>query len=162
MSDQRIWIVKEIEHHEQSDLVQLPELSVWYQELFVLEPSQSPKMRKSLNRGLFLGCVDFCEWSFDSLSELIREESAEGYNHIYDFRVHVREIEKRPQFLQGQFLIIITDLFAFLLHYDVLETFVDRVLLFPHENFYHSLNWSQWNYRIRQFNALFDCTKPVW
>ncbi len=118
-------------------------------------------MGKSLNWGLLFCSVNFGERPFDSFSEFIREKSTERNYKVNDFGVHVREVKKRPQFFECQFLIIISDLFAFFLNDDQLEAVVNGVTLLPHQNLHSGFDWCKGNNRVGKFDALLNSRKPL-
>lgn len=56
-------------------------------------------MRESLNGGLFLWNVMSVKGHFDSRGELVWEILTKSNNQIDYFSMHMRKVQKRPQFL---------------------------------------------------------------
>ena len=99
--DQRVLVVEEVQHAEEADLVQLHELLMDIQQVFVLVASQPPEMRKTLDGGFLVRRTVRVEGPFDGFSELEGEILAKADDEIDDLGVHVRVIKQRPQFLKG-------------------------------------------------------------
>lgn len=94
MTDERILIIKEVEHAEQTYLVEFHELFIDVEKVFIFITSEPPKMGESLDGSLFIRCAVGTERSFYSVSKLIREVFAEANNKIDDLGVHVRKIKQ--------------------------------------------------------------------
>lgn len=146
--DQRILIIQEIQHFEQSHLIKFGKLLIGDKKIFVLKTCKSPKMGKSLDGSLFLWITMSLEGSLDSLGELIGEILAKSNNKINNFTMHVWIVEQIPQFLQSQLLIVASypsfvTVIALFPDGELLELGIDGMFVLVHQAFYHGLYSSQ-------------------
>jgi hypothetical protein len=80
MTNERVLIIEEVQHAEESHLVQLYEFLVDVEEIFVFVARESPEVRKALNGRLFIRRAVSAERPLDCICKLIGEILAEPNN----------------------------------------------------------------------------------